>query len=363
MLRRTHACRIGIRFVDWPRADRLALEAAMHPKGLWDDAGGGHHWRPTTVEHYRKAWGRYLRFLQVSDRLDPYVSMQERLVAAHIEAYHAFMAGVGLSDRSVFGEIALLHNLIYNAFPDQDLAWLKGVVTRLQAACRESRPEPPLVRIDHVLEKAMTAMRIADSEPSRRPMTGGARSDLASSIDNRDALMVALLSVTLLRRRNFADLALGSSLLRQDGGYVVRLARDDVKNSKPIEFEIYPRLTPFIDRYLGHHRPRLLQGRHSDKLWCNAYGADLRPNRINQMIRRFTRAQFGIALNPHRFRACAASSIAELAPGLVRIIQPLLAHWGPRTAEIYYNKVQMIGASRRHASAIEKLRGELRLCT
>jgi integrase len=79
------------------------------------------------------------------------------------------------------------------------------------------------------------------------------------------------------------------------------------------------------------------------------------------MIKRFTHARFGIALSPHKFRTCAASSVAELAPELVRIIQSLLAHSGPRTAEIYYNKVQMTGASRRHGGVIEKLRSDLRL--
>jgi hypothetical protein len=78
------------------------------------------------------------------------------------------------------------------------------------------------------------------------------------------------------------------------------------------------------------------------------------------MVKRFTYAHCGITVNPHRFRACAASSIAELEPNLVRIIQPLLAHWRPRTAEIFYNKARMIGASRKHAGVIEALRGDRR---
>jgi integrase/recombinase XerD len=338
-------------------SDRSTFEAAIGPQGLWDDAGGGQHWRPATVARYRKAWGRYLRFLQATAKLEPHVGMAGRLVPAPIEAYHTFLAETGRATRSVWGELGSLHHLVLNADPRQDLAWLRRVLNRLDGLVRASaRPHPQLVGIDRLLEAAIDAMHRAEQLPSTRQMTGGARSDLAGSIDYRDALMVALFSVTLLRRRNVAELTLGSTLLRRDGGYLIRLSRNQVKNGKPIEFELYPRLVPLLDRYLDHHRPLLLQGRSSGRLWCNAFGEDLRPNRINEMVKRFTYAHCGIAVNPHRFRACAASSIAELQPNLVRIIQPLLAHCGPRTAEIYYNKARMIGASRRHSSVIESLR-------
>jgi integrase/recombinase XerD len=357
MRKGTHPWRLGIPFTAWPSADRLTFDAAIEPQGLWDDAGGGQHWRPATVARYRTCWGRYLRFLQATGRLEAHVGMAERLIPGHIRAYHMFQAEIGLAARSICGEFASLHNLVLNAAARPDLAWLRHILNRLEALARASlRPHPQLIGIDRLLEAAMEAMRMADEMPSARPMTGGAPRERAVSIDYRDALMVALLSTTLLRRANLAELTLGSSLLRQDGGYLIRLSRNQVKNYKPIEFELYPRLVPFLDRYLDHHRPRLLQGRCSDRLWCNAFGEDLRPNRINEMVKRFTYARFGIAINAHRFRACAASSIAELEPNLVRIIQPLLAHWGPRTAEIYYNKARMIGASRKHAGVIEALR-------
>jgi integrase/recombinase XerD len=361
MRKGTHPWRVGIPFAGWPLVDRATFQAAIQPKDLWDDGGGGQHWRPATVARYRSSWGRYLRFLEATGQFAPCAPMADRLRPEYIETYHTFLTEIGLAVRSIGGEFESLHNLLHNMDPLEDLAWLRQVLKRLQGLARAcARPHPQLVGIDCLLAAALDAMRIADELPSARQMTGGARSELARSIDYRDALMVALLSVTLLRRRNLVELALGSSLLRQDGGYLIRLAPDQVKNGKPIEFEIYPRLVPFLDRYLDHHRPRLLQGRHSDRLWSNAFGEDLRPNRINQMVKRFTYARFGIGLNPHRFRTCAASSIAELEPNLVRIIQPLLAHWGPRTAEIYYNKARMIGASQKHARVIEMLRRDRR---
>ncbi len=55
---------------------------------------------------------------------------------------------------------------------------------------------------------------------------------------------------------------------------------------------------------------------------------------------RHTRERFGFPVNPHRFRDCAATSIAIEAPEHVGIILPVLGHARATTGERYYNQAQ-----------------------
>jgi hypothetical protein len=58
--------------------------------------------------------------------------------------------------------------------------------------------------------------------------------------------------------------------------------------------------------YLAHHRPRLLQGHQSDRLWISRFGGDLSSNSIRRQIKLHTEVAFGKPIYPHLFRDCAA---------------------------------------------------------
>ena len=78
-------------------------------------------------------------------------------------------------------------------------------------------------------------------------------------------------------------------------------------------------LTPYLDRYLEHHRPRLLQERISSRLWINQYGEQLSLNSISGRLLKVT-TRLGYPMRAHDFRRSAATTIAELRPDLARII-------------------------------------------
>ncbi len=74
----------------------------------------------------------------------------------------------------------------------------------------------------------------------------------------------------------------------------------------------------------------------------------MRPHAVRNQINRLSQAKLGVAVNPHLFRHCEATSIAVEDPKHVMIIKSVLAHRSLATGEKYYNLTGSIDANRRH---------------
>lgn len=338
-------------FAAWPAADRAAWDRATRKAGVLDDPGLGAHWAAATLERYRWAYGHWLTFLNFSGKLDPSTSPTHRVTpeaaAAYVETLRRRVAS-----RTVASYLQSLHNTIRAMSPDHDWGWLRKIVNRLWRQAVPARIIGPLLRpIDEVYEGGIELMDRAERMTPRRP--------LQESVWDRDGLMIALLAALVIRRRNVANLEVGVHLIRQSDAYLLAIPAGEVKNRRPIEGALPERLTPYIDRYLAHHRPRLLQGNGASAFWITQYGTPMSPGQITIRIRHITRRLFGVGLSPHLFRHCTATSVATKDPEHAMMIMSLLAHTTPRTAEKYYNKARMIDAGRRHQAVIARRRKAL----
>ena len=79
-------------------------------------------------------------------------------------------------------------------------------------------------------------------------------------------------------------------------------------------------------------------------------------NSIYCRVRRVTGRLVDVALNPHRFRHCVATFIAEVAPAEVRIVARILGHSTLETSEKFYNLAGMLTAQQRYLEALNRLR-------
>src|SRR6185295_4727155 len=95
------------------------------------------------------------------------------------------------------------------------------------------------------------------------------RNDLA---EFRNVLMLAFLAACPLRSKNFANLRENQTLLRVDGGWIVRIPAGEVKDKSGLEFDLPPTLTRYLDVYFQSVRLKLLKHSASDAVWVNAYG-------------------------------------------------------------------------------------------
>ncbi len=73
----------------------------------------------------------------------------------------------------------------------------------------------------------------------------------------RDGLMVALLALCPIRRKNFAALEIGGSFAQIKDQWWILLAASDTKERRADERAVDELLTPVIDRYVTEHRPIL----------------------------------------------------------------------------------------------------------
>jgi integrase/recombinase XerD len=114
-------------------------------------------------------------------------------------------------------------------------------------------------------------------------------------------------------------------------------------------------IVPFLERYLREVRPMFLGATQHDGLWVSTKGGPLTGNAISSIITNRTRDAFGQPVNPHLFRACAATTIAILDPGRIGIARDLLGHVSLATTHAHYNKARSIEASRLYASILAGL--------
>jgi integrase len=92
----------------------------------------------------------------------------------------------------------------------------------------------------------------------------------------------------------------------------------------------------------------------SIRLWLGFEGEPLAAHSIYCRITRVTDHLLGVKINPHSFRACAATSLADRSPADARLAAPLLGHRYFATTERHYIRARQLEASRKvHATLAE----------
>jgi site-specific recombinase XerD len=184
------------------------------------------------------------------------------------------------------------------------------------------------------------------------------RSLQARAKDSRDGLMIALLAARPLRIENFATLQIGKHLRATSSGFLLDIPGEETKSGRPIETFVPEMLCPWLSIYLEEYRPNLLRGRQSSYLWVHNTGHSYQPGSLSQRISKLTARALGVAISPHLFRDCAATTIATDDPEHVLIIASILGHTTLKTAERHYNHAQGLEANRRIQATLKSIRSQ-----
>lgn len=340
-------------FDAWPQLDRHTWEYATTLGDVFSDAGTAAHWRPATTVSYMGSYGRWLRFLDQNGLLDPEVMPDERVTQDRIGRYISTLES-RLKPVSIWSYVSDLHNVLYRIAPEHDWSWLRHIINRLHLKVPRGSISPDdLLPIGDLYQAGFDLMENATREAALHSGHGN------GSTYYRDGLMISMLTVTLLRPGNFARITLDNQLVRCPDLYQLTIPADEIKNGRHYETGIPDSLTRPLDQYLDHVRPQLLGNNYTPRLWIAYNGTPMSQNAVANSIKTNTQRYLGKAVSPHRFRHCAATSIATVSPELSRIIAPLLEHNRITTSEIYYNRARTMDASRRHADALDALRHQL----
>ena len=93
-----------------------------------------------------------------------------------------------------------------------------------------------------------------------------------------------------------------------------------------------------------------------DRLWLTKYGTPYKEGSLGPWIKLLTLRLIGVAIPPHFFRDCAATTMALSSAEDARGIRALLGHASERTSERHYNQASAIEAGRELQDIVQKRR-------
>jgi integrase/recombinase XerD len=346
--RRRESWRTPLPFAAWPELDRERWHHALQAGDIFASGTATRRWGPATWVMVETGYGRWLRFLEQEGALDGTQDPGARITPQRVSCLLSRLRERCL-DATIVIQLESLAAVAAVLAPGRDWSWLVGGARELRAGIAKRKAKlPRLRRIQTLYRLGLDLM----AEAERLEVA-----PLKAAVRHRDGLLIALLAARPLRRANMAGLRLGTSLTRRGGSWWISLAAAETKTGRPIEVPLPEAVTAPLERYLDQHRPLLLAGGSDDHLWITKDGTWLRPHAVFARVTTLTRARLGVAINPHLFRDCAATSIALDDPAHVLITRDVLGHRTLATSQRHYNQAGSLEAARVWQAQVRRLRG------
>jgi len=321
----------------WPAADRRAWAVASQPSKRLNRGGVAGHLKPVTRDDHAHHYGNFLGFLDRRGLLRHDEPAAANVTAENVDAYLTELKS-RVCPMTVHGSICKLRRAAKYMAQERDFGWLLEIGKDLALVAVPRSKFNRLVLTEVLLEAGLTLMQEAENSLKMTRLTR------ANQV--RNGLMLALLSLCPIRRKNFAALEIGRTLVKTRGTWWIVLSADDTKERRADERPVNELLTPFIDRYIGDHRPVLDRShRASSMLWLSSRkGTPMRDKGVAQVIRQTTLSTVGVAIGPHLFRTSAASSAAVLGRENPHLASALLHHTDPSITNSHYNRASSLSA-------------------
>jgi integrase/recombinase XerD len=335
----------------WPDQDRRSWEAACaHTDLLEEDAGARAGHSTASNRKAEKGYGRWLTFLLGADPGCLNASPQNRITTDRVRAYVDSLIALQNSTATILARLQELGEAAKVMGPGANWRFINAVSSKIRAHHKPARDKANLRLSDELLD---LGLRLID----RATKTEG----IPAAILHRDGLMIALLALVPLRRRNMAGLRLDRNLIDVGDSWLIALDASETKTHAALEIMWPDELLDPFGIYLAVHRPLLvsLPGRWSkpidNALWVSSDGSPMTEIAIYDRICKHTKEAFGAAINPHLFRDAAATTLAIEDPEHVRVAAPLLGHRTFTTTEKYYQQAKSLEA---HHAYVEVLFGK-----
>ena len=322
----------------WPEADRNAWHAACQPAARLKSGGVAGHLKPVTRDDHARHYGCFLGFLDRGGLLRTDGPAAANVTTDNVDAYLAELKG-RLGSVTVHGSICKLRRAAQYIDPGRDLTWLSEIGKDLALVMQPRSKFDRLVLTEVLVEAGLTL--IHEAEISRN------LTQLARATQVRNGLMVALLALCPIRRKNFASLEIGRSFQKVRGKWWILLSASETKENRPDERPVDELLTPVIDRYLDQHRRVLARTNNQPSaLWLSSSnGMPMMGASVRGVISATTLATVGVDVSPHLFRTSAASTAAILGGENPYLGSALLHHTDSRVTNEHYNRASSLSAA------------------
>ncbi len=351
--------RACLKLADWPEADRGRWHAALQPVDPLDPliVEGGERSNHADVSNRKaeKGYGRYLTFLIGQGCLDVGERPADRITQERVAAYVQELVSQDSASQTILARLQELGEVAVVFDRDRDWTFIKRMASQVRARHRPVRDKRSrVVQTDELLALGIQLMAEASSETT----------DHHSAILYRDGLLIALLALRPMRRKNITSLQLGRHLRRIQAGWWISFDAAEMKTRVPFEAPFPDYLVPFLHTYLELYRPLLAArcGRWAAEvggaLWVTQDGSPMTQQSVYDRVCHHTLEWLGKLINPHLFRDCAATTIAIHDPEQVRAASALLGHGSPATTERHYQHAKSLEAHRLYTKSVNELRQE-----
>jgi integrase len=322
----------------WPKADRSAWNAACRPATRLKRGGVAGHLKPVTRDDHAWHYGCFLGFLDRCGLLEPDGPAAVNVTAGNVHAYLAELKG-RVGSVTMHGSICTLRRAARFIAPGREFTWLADIGKDLALVMRPRSKFDRLVLTEVLVEAGLTLIHEAEITPHL--------TELARACQVRNGLMVALLALCPIRRKNFAALQIGRSFVKIKGTWWIVLSASETKENRPDERPIDELLTPVIDRYLGQHRPVLARTDNPPSaLWLSSKdGTPISDRQVTGVIAMTTLATVGVEISPHLFRTSGASTAATHGGENPYLASALLHHTDPSVTNAHYNRATSLSAA------------------
>ena len=346
-----------MKIADWPQADRTFFEKSLVKHDPFSDEGQRADHREISNQKVAKGYGRYLTFLK---RHHPEIlvgPVEDRITHDLVKSFVENLVSVGNRKMTILDRLQELHSIAVILAPTRSFRFIKDFEARIRARMSDKeKPEQRFVTADELLALGFNLMEGAAAQSTPR----------LQAIDFRDGLIIALLALRPMRRKNFAALKLDHNIVKRNGLWRIVLHSDETKTHVHSDVEWPSDLVQALEIYLEVHRPVLMaiKGRWQkpidDALWVSSNGSPLTQMAFYQQVTKRTEDHLGKSINPHQFRHIAASTMAMEKPVHVRASASILGHSSFQTTEDYYIKAQHAQAHETYVSVITQTRKDLK---
>lgn len=172
-----------------------------------------------------------------------------------------------------------------------------------------------------------------------------------------DAIAIGILLYCPLRISNLASIDLTRHLQRvgKKRVYLVFPAHE-VKNKRPLEFELPAHLVTMIDTYLAARAPTLCAANNRFLFPAKFKEGPVSAPCLSARIKHRVRSEIGIEMNAHLFRHLAVMIYLDANPGGYEVARQMLGHSSVSRTISVYSGLETISATQAFAKVVDTLR-------
>ncbi len=172
-----------------------------------------------------------------------------------------------------------------------------------------------------------------------------------------DAIAIGILLYCPLRVSNLAKIDISRHLPRagKKRMYLV-IPANEVKNKRPLEFELPPHLVKMIEAYLAARAPTLCAPDCLYLFPATRKNGPVSKSDLAERIKRRVRSEVGIDMNAHLFRHLAVMIYLDANPGGYEVARQMLGHSSVSRTISVYSGLETISATQAFAKVVNTLR-------